>query len=114
MSYFTRVCLDGFVKNVLGIKLKFKYLTLKKYYKNFLKKYFKWRLGKIALLRKIIDPSLKMLAMIAASSAVVIEPRLLGPISQSNFLNSNIQRVQSVSLVITQTQSKLRRSSVRL
>ena len=48
MSYFTRVCSDGFVKNVLGIKLKFKYLTSKKYYKNFLKKYFKWHLGKIA------------------------------------------------------------------
>ena len=80
MSYFTRVCLDGFVKNVLGIKLKFKYLTSKKYYKNFLKKYFKWRLGKIALVKKIIGQYLKIFRTTVVSFAEVIEPRLLGPI----------------------------------
>jgi len=100
MSYFTRVCLDGFVKNVLGIKLKFKYLTLKKYYKNFLKKYFKWRLGKIALVKKIIDPSLKMLAMIAASSAVVIEPRLLGQTLQLCLVSMSTIRAVSAKAAI--------------
>jgi hypothetical protein len=100
MSYFTRVCLDGFVKNVLGIKLKFKYLTLKKYYKNFLKKYFKWRLGKIALVKKIIDPSLKMLALIAASSAVVIEPRLLGQTLQLCLVSMSTIRAVSAKAAI--------------
>jgi hypothetical protein len=100
MSYFTRVCLDGFVKNVLGIKLKFKYLTLKKYYKNFLKKYFKWRLGKIALVKKIIDPSLKMLAMIAASSAVVIELRLLEQILQLCLVSMSTIRAVSAKAAI--------------
>ena len=100
MSYFTGVCLDGFVKNVLGIKLKFKYLTSKKYYKNFLKKYFKWRLGKIALVKKIIDPSLKMLAMIAASSAVVIEPRLLGQTLQLCLVSMSTIRAVSAKAAI--------------
>ena len=100
MLYFTRVCLDGFVKNVLGIKLKFKYLTLKKYYKNFLKKYFKWRLGKIALVKKIIDPALKMLAMIAASSAVVIEPRLLGQTLQLCLVSMSTIRAVSAKAAI--------------
>ena len=100
MSYFTRVCLDGFVKNVLGIKLKFKYLTLKKYYKNFLKKYLEWRLGKTAPVKKIIDPSLKTLAMIAASSAVVIELRLLEQILQLCLVSMSTIRAVSAKAAI--------------
>ena len=51
--------------------------------------------------------------MIVVSFVGMIEPRLQGPILQLCFLNSNIQRDQFVSLVITQTRSKLRPSNKR-
>ena len=57
--------------------------------------------------KKIIDPSLRTSAMIAASSAVVIVQKLLEQILQLCFLNTNTQRAQSARAAITQTLKKL-------
>ena len=54
---------------------------------------------------------LKMYLTIVVSFAAVIGPRSIQQISQFIFLNLNIQRDQFVRAVITQTQSKLKRSN---
>jgi len=52
-----------------------------------------------------------MYLTIVVSFAVVIGPRSIQQISQFIFLNLNTQRDQFVRAVITQTQSKLKRSN---
>ena len=61
--------------------------------------------------KKITNQFLKMYLTIVVSFAAVIGPRSIQQISQFIFLNLNTQPDQFVRAVITQTQSKLKRSN---
>jgi hypothetical protein len=80
--------------------------------KYFTKFFSKWLLGKIHLVKKIINRCSRTSAMIVVSFVDRIVKKLLEPILQLCLVSSNIQRAQSVNLVITQTQNKLRPSRI--